>query len=117
MSVDEIVKLGISLVLLFFFFFAVTGGARSHLAAIHYFAQSILIKNAFKAIRCSSWNEFQVRNCGDSANTTHMGEHVDQMYVNLGLNCREQVYSQVKDDFFRFRHTGSYYLTVVEPYI
>lgn len=63
------------------FIFAVQLGACSHNEAIFYFAQSILVKNSFKAIQCKSWNNFRKNKCHESSPTTHMGEYVDKKYV------------------------------------
>lgn len=56
----------------------VTGGACSHAKAIEYFAHSILFKEEYKSFQCASWREFRVGDCGEYANSTYMGEHVDK---------------------------------------
>lgn len=61
--------------------FAVTAGACSHLTAIHYFAQSVLVKNVFKSVQCNNWNEYETGKCGEPAKINFMGEYVDMQYV------------------------------------
>jgi len=55
----------------------------SHLKAIHYFADSIIEADEFESVQCSSWKEFQKNQCDEFAETTYMGEYVDQKYVRL----------------------------------
>ncbi|XP_015373142.1 PREDICTED: pancreatic lipase-related protein 2-like isoform X2 [Diuraphis noxia] len=55
-----------------------SGGACSHAKAFEYFAHSILVKNDFKALKCTQWSEYQEDKCGEFVESTYMGEHVDK---------------------------------------
>jgi len=56
----------------------VTGGACSHTKAFDYFAHSISNREEFEAFQCTSWNAYKTSDCGEFANSTYMGEHVDK---------------------------------------
>lgn len=55
-----------------------TGGMCSHAKAFEYFAHSILTREGCKALQCASWSEYKASKCGKHANSTYMGEYVDQ---------------------------------------
>lgn len=56
----------------------VSGGACSHAKAYDYFAHSILARNGSKALQCAQWSDYELGECGESAKSTYMGEHVDK---------------------------------------
>lgn len=82
-------------------------GSCSHIKSYHYFARSILFKNDFVAVKCSSWEDYQENKCNDTDNTsTFMGEHVDAMFVFFAMKffffCLIQLLC--------FRQYGDYFL-------
>lgn len=75
-------------------------GSCSHMKSYHYFAHSILSKEDYVAVKCSSWDDYQENKCNDPENaSTFMGEHVDAKFVFVFIFVMKYV-SSVWNGFF-----------------